>query len=354
MSPNPVVRFCRRGAGRLKRLRHFIGKDAFHPAPRKLTLLRRGFCSFRADLYPFDRYDWRWFLSDYAVYTHCERINPPLVVAQMTDKLYFHLLLRQFGLGHLLAPLIGTVVDGRFTAFGGAPTLQAALDPSGALIAKPIAGSGGAGIGLVHTAEAVPAHGAFLLEGVVKPHPYGAAIFPGAVNTIRLMTLRPRPGAPPFLVGAGHRFGVSTSAPVDNFSSGGIVAGIQLETGMLTAARSAVGQFSATVHTHHPDTGAAIEGVVIPQWEEVRALALDLAERIAGLKVAGWDICLTPEGPRLIEGNGSCPHPELLQIHRPILLQPEVRRFYAEHGVISRARLRFLDRLARPATPASP
>ncbi len=349
-----MVRFFRRGAGRLKRLRHFIDKDAFHPAPRNLSLLRRGFCSFRAGLYPFDRYDWRWFLSDYAVYTHCERINPPLVVAQMTDKLFFHLLVRQFGLGHLLAPLIGTVVDGRFTGFGGPPTLRAALDQAGVAIVKPIAGSGGVGIEIVDTAEAVPARGAFLLEGVMKPHAYGAAIFRGSVNTIRIMTLRPHPDAAPFIVGAGHRFGVSASAPVDNFSSGGIVAGIELETGILTAARSAVGQFSTTVHPHHPDTGAGIEGVAIPQWGEVRALALNLAERIAGLKVAGWDICLTPEGPRLIEGNGSCPHPELLQIHRPILLQPQVRTFYAEHGVISRGRLRFLDDLARSATPASP
>ena len=51
------------------------------------------------------------------------------------------------------------------------------------------------------------------------------------------------------------------------------------------------------------DTGKPITGFQIPYWPEV----LDLAERalrhIDGINFVGWDICVTEDGPIIIEGN---------------------------------------------------
>lgn len=58
--------------------------------------------------------------------------------------------------------------------------------------------------------------------------------------------------------------------------------------------------------THHPDTGAAITGTIVPFWPD----ALDLVVRAHGqvpefarFVFLGWDVAITKEGPLLIETN---------------------------------------------------
>lgn len=47
----------------------------------------------------------------------------------------------------------------------------------------------------------------------------------------------------------------------------------------------------------------------------------------------GWDIIVTDDGYKIIEGNNYS-DVNLLQIHRPLLADPRVRRFYLYHGII--------------------
>jgi len=64
--------------------------------------------------------------------------------------------------------------------------------------------------------------------------------------------------------------------------------------------------------THHPDTGAPIEGRVLPFWPETVALACRAHAAFLPRVIVGWDIAITSGGPVLIEGNGA-PGIDLLQ-----------------------------------------
>jgi hypothetical protein len=86
-------------------------------------------------------------------------------------------------------------------------------------------------------------------------------------------------------------------------------------------------------HATHPDTGTPIEGAVVSGWPAVRDGIVALATRLPFLPYVGWDVVVTDEGYQVIEGNRR-PDVNLLQVHRPLLADPRVRRFYERHGVL--------------------
>ena len=55
--------------------------------------------------------------------------------------------------------------------------------------------------------------------------------------------------------------------------------------------------------THSPLTGAPVEGVVAPHWEEVRSMVLGAAPLFLPTRGLGWDIALAPSGPVALEAN---------------------------------------------------
>jgi len=63
---------------------------------------------------------------------------------------------------------------------------------------------------------------------------------------------------------------------------------------------------------HHPVTGAPVDGRLLPDWPETRALALAAHGVFADRMLVGWDIALTPSGPVILEGN-SYPDVHFLQ-----------------------------------------
>lgn len=311
-------------------------------APR---LWMRGFFSQRAVLYPFERHDARWFLSDWEIERRLGRVNEEACIPLLENKLLFHLLLARSGLAGAAAPLVGLLADGAFRPLGAFATAGEALAMLGRLVRKPATGWGGAGVRVVES-EAAALQGAggglFLLEGFLQQHDYAARIFPGSLNTIRIVTMTGADGLP-FVAAAAHRFGAAASVPVDNFKRGGVSALVDPATGALSAGRSNPGIHAAHVHATHPDTGAPIEGVLVPMWTEAQALALRLAGLFPGLRHVGWDICITPQGPRVVEGNSRLANPNLIQAHRPLLLDPRVRDFLRRHRVLREGRARRLE-----------
>jgi glutathione synthase/RimK-type ligase-like ATP-grasp enzyme len=348
--PRRLLHRSRLGA---RHLLSFLRMDRRYGQGFKPHLLLRGFLSQRAELYPFHRYDPRWFVNDWAVENRFKWINPGEVQGQLGNKLFLHLLLRELGFGHLPAPLIGVVTHGRFTSFSSHSSLASAFKAHEALIVKPIDGFGGRRVMRAQTVDAVPTVGMFLIEGLLQQHDYAAAIFPGAVNSIRVLTLRLN-DEPPFIAAAAHRFGGVHSAPVDNFSRGGISALVDLPTGTLSGGRSNPGFHPSSHHVTHPDTGFTFAGTIVPRWAEVKAIALELMLRVPGVQIVGWDLCVTPGGVRLIEGNGSVPGTDLIQAHQPLLLDARTRRFFRAKGVISQRHFDELEQMAATGLPAAP
>lgn len=145
--------------------------------------------------------------------------------------------------------------------------------------------------------ERLRGSGQTLCEEVICQHPELNRLWPGCINTVRLVTICKD--------GVGHivasflRVG-SGDKPVDNFNSGGMVAPLDPATGVVLcrAVNKAGAQFEA-----HPGTGTVFEGFQVPLWDQVTALAQEAAGVISGVRYVGWDVAVTPAGPVLVEGN---------------------------------------------------
>lgn len=127
-------------------------------------------------------------------------------------------------------------------------------------------------------------------------------VSPGALPTLRLVTLRDETGTPEVALSV-LRVGGGVS-PVDNFGFGGLAMTIEADGAAGDAyARGPDGRPSAT--TRHPRTGAGL-GIRLPAELRARADAIAIAghDKLgAGYAVIAWDIGLADSGPVLIEGN---------------------------------------------------
>lgn len=162
--------------------------------------------------------------------------------------------------------------------------------------------------------------GDWIVEEYFEQHPGLSEVNPASVNTVRIWVIdRGAEGyrviAAYLRIGRGNMF-------VDNASSGGIVAPIDLASGRLRAARDAHAGYN--VYRRHPDHGAPIEGVMLPCWPEVQGLAVKALSVFPGLRFAGLDVAIGPSGPVILELNVSpdregaaftdCPSSKLLKV----------------------------------------
>lgn len=141
--------------------------------------------------------------------------------------------------------------------------------------------------------------GSSIIEEFLKQHASLSALNPSSVNTMRLWVLR-RPNGKPKVILGYLRVGREGSL-VDNQSSGGIVAPIDLNTGKLNAAVD--GLYYHQIFKKHPDHNAPIEGEFIPYFNESLDLAKKALAAFPGVRFAGLDIAVSESGPRVIEMN---------------------------------------------------
>jgi hypothetical protein len=99
---------------------------------------------------------------------------------------------------------------------------------------------------------------------------------------------------------------------VDNLHAGGIGALVDIDTGRLGQASNLGSDARLGWFASHPDTGAPIEGRVIPRWTETKAAALAAHRQFTDRVVVGWDIAILDDGPIIVEGNGN-PDLDILQ-----------------------------------------
>lgn len=134
-------------------------------------------------------------------------------------------------------------------------------------------------------------------EWVLENHADLKQMHPSSLNTLRMPTLRD--GDSCKVMGGYFRIGRDGKS-VDNISSGGMVAEVDLETGIVI---SPAVDHAGREYYKHPTTDKIIIGLQIPYWEEAKALVLKAAEITPQLKYTSWDVAITPTGPILIEGN---------------------------------------------------
>jgi len=132
-----------------------------------------------------------------------------------------------------------------------------------------------------------------------------------AAVTCRVVTILDEEGAPE-VVAAVLRMPGSLTGVVDNIHAGGIAAPIALEDGVLGEAAD-LGVAGGPGHIRaRPDNGAPIAGTRVPEWDAVRRLCVEAHRAFAPRVLVGWDVCVTDDGPVLIEANAQ-PCTDLMQ-----------------------------------------
>lgn len=104
---------------------------------------------------------------------------------------------------------------------------------------------------------------------------------------------------------AAFRMALRDDTVVDGLHRGGIVSRVDVQTGELGLATD----LGFTPHVgwceQNPVTGVQIAGRVLPHWPELLAVAVKAHAAFPHKVAVGWDIAITPDGPVVVEGNGS-------------------------------------------------
>ena len=232
------------------------------------------------------------------------------IVRRMNDKAYWHFFDDKTEFNALFHEHIGRKwlkVDRDLTADRLADFLRDLPDA----IFKPLEGSSGQGIqkfGKRDWADDVPAFrdklislGDGVLEELIIQHPDMALLCPTSVNTLRIATLlgEKKEGVVYAFVRIGN------GKVMDNVDCGGMAARIDLDTGkLLTVAADKQGN----VFDKHPMTGTPIVGFVIPYWREAVDMCLDAMRVVPQVRFVAWDVAVTADGPKFIEGNSFPSH----------------------------------------------
>lgn len=123
-----------------------------------------------------------------------------------------------------------------------------------------------------------------------------------SVNTVRFMTtLYPDNSAK--VIATFIKIGRAGRC-VDNAGGGGNVdVSIDVETGMIQYPIQYDGWRNTKDIEKHPDSGSQLRGVIVDNWDAIKAEVIKFQQAFPWCKAAGWDIAITDEGPVVIEVN---------------------------------------------------
>jgi hypothetical protein len=314
-----------------------------------------GFLSQSYLLYELDRRDSsRNYVKDSSRYLRFSRLNAPYSVV-LHDKLIFGEVFRRHG--DLLPQTYALLRRGAvMPRWNGAriDSVDAVLDLLARrrrLVLKGTKGWGGADVTVLEHLDGdvglggtrvsreearreIASRKEHVLMEYVEQAAYAREIFPDSANSIRMLTMVDVDTGEPFLARAVHRFGSSSTKRMDNFTQGGMCAMVDPETGRLGTGIRVLPSGRPEAIDNHPDTGARITGVAVRDWPRVLRRVLEVAAEHPYLPYVGWDVVVTEDGVRLLEGNANS-GTDVLQVHGPLLADPRVRRFYRRRGFLN-------------------
>ncbi len=273
-------------------------------------------------------------------------INGPFCQGVLTDRLLFTAMLRGFKVPEVFALL----ERGQLHARHAPGTLTGLLEAHGGFVLKPATSRSGKSSFNVALAcgdllvsgqpSSLKALGhllsqlsGYLVSESVAQDGYAPAIFPGAVNSVRVVTMQdPDDDHRPFVAVAFHRFGSKTTGPVDNVFKGGLIANIDLTTGVMGSAITVSRETGEPYRcSHHPDTAVAIKGQSIPGWAPLQARLLELVAAYPFFRYVGWNVIFARGEAWLVGGQ---PNPSPVEVFHPYLENPKIRRFFEFYGVV--------------------
>ena len=324
--------FCRRGYRDFMLHEYVDGviNDVFHfkrtTLRQKLWCYKRGYYSFRLSQYNLKEENWRNFLSDRDYHWLCpinntyqkwidDKMTYRGVIepfAYAAPRYYYHIMNRN---GDTYAIRMGDCPPQYASSFDGIIDL---LRDVGALAVKQSAGEHGDGFFklsykdgkyYINHDEADYRTVLMRLKGLTRyynvteflsMHESLRPIYPGSVNTVRVMVLNPT-GCNPYIANAYLRIGTGSTKMTDNIGYGGVFAKVDIDTGRFYGAERLQNHIIVPCQ-NHPDTGVLIEGI-LPYWEDVKKTLVNICNYLGQLEYLGFDVALSSEGVRILEIN---------------------------------------------------
>ena len=156
--------------------------------------------------------------------------------------------------------------------------------------------------GTVEMLSNVLKDGPRIFESVIRQTDQFSSFNESSVNTVRFMTTL-HPDGSARVIATFIKIGRAGKC-VDNAGDGGNVdVCVDVETGEIKYAIQFDGWHKIKDIEKHPDSGTQLNGVIIDNWETVKAEVIKYQQAFPWCKAAGWDIAITDEGPVVIEVN---------------------------------------------------
>jgi hypothetical protein len=360
-------RFPRSHEARLKlattSLRRWIllcSSESHDPESRSLATrvraLSHGFTSRAWSLYELDTNNPADYVPDYVDIDLA--VRHPVRLA-LRDKLSFSYTMQALGVA---TPRVMGYIDNRRLREPGARDLRAweplswldeTLDAERSLVFRPVDQGGGRGVFFLGKTEAgqyainsqpvgrdtagalLRSLRRYLVTEFVHQASWSRDLYPGTSNTLRVLTLWDHRTDSPFIAAAAQRVGTVKSGHLDNFHSGrgGMSVRIDVPTGRLGCGALVDRNQRVQRHRVHPDSGAQLEGLQIPDWDALRQQILQVAAAQPQYPYVGWDMIMGDERLYWLEGNAP-PGLDPWQVHDPLLTDPRVRAFYRHHRML--------------------
>lgn len=154
-------------------------------------------------------------------------------------------------------------------------------------------------------------------------------IYDGSINTVRIVTILDDNNVPHIICAY---FRIGNGKYVDNFNSGGMVAPVDEEKGIVID--KAIDK-QKNLYDKHPATNNIIKGFKFPDWDKALDLVKEASFKIPEMRYIGWDVCFSNKGPVLVEGN-EYPGHDIYQLpehtHDKVGIWPKFTRAFKEEN----------------------
>ncbi len=172
-------------------------------------------------------------------------------------------------------------------------------------------------------------HSGAIFQELLLPHPELAKVCGDRVNTIRTITLIRPEGATIFRT----LWKIAANGNIaDNFwRRGNMMADIASETGEVKRLIRGKGPELEEFESH-PETGAPIVGMTLPDWDRVAELSKNVALLFPHVRIIACDIAITDRGPLVVEfdAGGDMALPQIASGRG--MMDDQFRAFLAETG----------------------
>lgn len=287
------------------------------------------FCSYKLASKPVSGY--KEYMQKREIESLQKIVNSEESRVLLDNKILFNLKCNEYGLPTVPVYAVLTPTQSEGT-MNGIPIIRDGdhlleilkNDNRRSLIFKKMAGSHGEGVmafwisrGRVHSHSSLEQEpqrfldslratkSTYILQPKVQQHDALLPIMTNGLGTLRVVTTSLDRSIKIDFICLKIPVGKNISDNINGGGTGNLLADIDLESGTIgvVLAGAKDNEYIVTEVYKHPTTRVLLKGMQLPNWPDLKELALVAASKFSGLRTIGWDIALTQNGPILIEGN---------------------------------------------------